>query len=167
MSARCCVAPEAPSGAVDYYASVARRHAVAPSVVMCLDRDVLEGGSVGESGNEPEPGLADPGPDPVDKRELPEGDVNRLLVNELLHFCEDRCAFRLIELVGLLRIQFIDVGIAAVNVRTATDDKGGKPGRRIAESSARSPKNSAAELLSRIGRDEAGALDRLQPGTEP
>src|SRR5690348_16381175 len=97
-------------------ATLTLRDALPGLTLGILDRDLLEGSRVGKTGDQSECRLTDPGPDPVDKGKLPKRPKDRLLINELLHFFEDCGAFCLVELVSLLRIQLVDIGIAAINV---------------------------------------------------
>jgi hypothetical protein len=106
------------------------------SQLRALDRDFLEGRGVSKTRNEAECRLADPGTNAVEEAELPDRRVDRLLVDELLHLIEDRCALLVVEFAGLLREEFVNVGIAAIGIGAALDHERGKPGRRIAEGAA-------------------------------
>src|SRR5205823_759568 len=75
-----------------------------------LDRDVLERGGIGKPRDQVKGRLADPRANAVDKAELPDRRVNRLLMDEPLHLFEDRRALFVVELVGLLGVELIDVG---------------------------------------------------------
>src|SRR6516162_8931073 len=127
-----------------------------------LDRNVLEGRGVWKAWDRPERGMADPGPGAVEKAELPDRREHHLLVDELLHLSEDRTALFLVEFVGLLRIERVDVGVAAIGEGAALDGERGHPGRRIAERAARAADRPAAVLLAGVRGDKPGALDRLQ-----
>ena len=89
-----------------------------------LDRDVLERRGVGKTGDQAERRFPDPRADAIEEAELPDRRVDRLLVDELLHLVEDRAALLVVELVGLLRIELVDVGVAAIDIGAALDDKG-------------------------------------------
>src|SRR6476646_10766906 len=125
-------------------------------------REVFERRGVGKAGDPVEARLADPWANAVQEAELPDRRVDRLLVNQLLHLAEDRRAFVVIELVRLLRVQRIDVGIAARGEGAVLDDKGGEPGRGLAEGAARRLDDPLAIFLRGITGEESGALDRFE-----
>src|SRR5690348_18022614 len=108
-----------------------------------LERDVLEGRGVGEARDQAESRLADTGADAVEEAQLPNWGVNRFLVDELLHLVEDRGALLVIEFVGLLRKELVDVGVAAIGVGAALDDERGQPRRRIPKGAARALNDAA------------------------
>src|SRR6266446_3711731 len=113
---------------------------------LCLDRDVFERRGISETRDQVETRLRDPRSDGVDEPELPDRRVDRLVVDELLHLFEDRRALLVVELVGLLGMERIDVGVAAIGKGAVLDDKGGEPGRGIAEGAAR-PLNDPARVF--------------------
>jgi hypothetical protein len=98
-----------------------------------LKRDVLVRRGVGEPRDQSEPRLADARSDPIEKGKLPNRRKDRALVKELLHLVQYRLAFLAIELDCLLLVERVDVGVAAINKRTALDDVGLVAGRRVAE----------------------------------
>src|SRR6266853_1091182 len=102
-----------------------------------LQGEVLERRGVGKAGDLSERSLADPGADAVEEGEFPERCEDRLLVDEKLHLFEDRGPLLRIELLGLLRVECVDVGIAAVDVGAVLDDEGSQSGRGIAKGTAR------------------------------
>src|SRR6516164_7354216 len=63
-----------------------------------LDRYVLEGSRIGEIGNQPETGFADPRSHAVDETQLPDRRVNHPVGEDLLHLVEDRGALLVVEL---------------------------------------------------------------------
>src|SRR6266851_7085106 len=129
---------------------------------LCLDRDVFERRGIGETRDQVETRLRDSRSDGVDKPELPDRRVDRLLVDELLHLFEDRRALLVVELLGLLRVERIDIGIAAIGKGAVLDDKGGKPGGGIAKGAARPLNDPARVFLGGISGEKTGTLDRLQ-----
>src|SRR5690242_1202145 len=117
------------------------------SAMSCsLDRDVLERRGKREARDQSEGRLANPRTDPAQKGELPDRRVHRLFVNELLHLIQDRPALTFVELVGLQRVELVDVGIAAVDVGAALDHEGSEPGGGIAKGGACS-EDDAVELF--------------------
>src|SRR6266699_6828545 len=130
---------------------------------LCLDRDVFEGRGIGETRDQVETRLRDSRSDGIDEPELPDRRVYRPLVDELLHLFEDRHALLVVELVGLLRVERIDVGVAAIGKGAVLDDKGGEPGGGVAEGAARPLNDPASVFLGGIPSEKPGALDRLQP----
>src|SRR6266851_8339098 len=129
---------------------------------LCLDRDVFERRGVGETRDQVERRLRDSRSDGIDKPELPDRRVDRLVVDELLHLFEDRHALLVVELVGLLRVERIDVGVAAIGKGAVLDDKGGEPGGGVAKRAARPLDDPASVFLGGIPGEKPGALDRLQ-----
>src|SRR5215472_7801966 len=129
-----------------------------------LDRDVLEGGGVGEIGDQAEPGLADPRSHTIDEAELPDRRVDRPLGHDLLHLVEDCCELLVVELGRLLLVELIDVGVAAIDIGAALDDKGLQPGRGVAERAA-AAEDQVFELLVRIGLNNGRPFER--PELEP
>src|SRR3954451_8135486 len=128
---------------------------------LTFECQILERRRVGNPRYQIEAGLADPRPDPVDEAELPDRRVDRLLGDELLHLVEDRGALLVIELVGLLRIELVDIRIAAIGKSAVLDHKRRHPGRRVAERAARGLDDPALVLLGAVAGVESGALDRL------
>jgi hypothetical protein len=82
-------------------------------------------------------------------------------VNQPLHLFEDRRPFLRVEFLGLQRIQFVDVRIAAVCIGPALDDKRGEPRRGVAERATRRAQDPLVVFLGGERREKAGALDRL------
>src|ERR1043165_6644533 len=75
-----------------------------------LQGHVLERAGVGKAGDLAERGVAVARTDPVQEGELPERRVDRLLVHELLHLGKDRGPLFRVELLGLLRVEGVDIG---------------------------------------------------------
>jgi hypothetical protein len=57
-------------------------------------------------------------------------------VHQPLHLFEDRNPLLRVEFGDLLRVELVDIEIAAVNVGAVRDSEGGKPGRRVTEGAA-------------------------------
>jgi hypothetical protein len=53
----------------------------------------------------------------------------------------------MVDLIGLLRVQLVDLGIAAINVGATLDDKRGQSARGVAKRRARAAENSVAKGL--------------------
>src|ERR1700704_6364945 len=98
-----------------------------------LDGDVFVGSGIGESREQTEPGLADPRPDAVDERQLPDWRGDGALVNQLLRLVEDSLPLFVIELDRLLPEEFVDVGVAAIGVSTILDRERREAGGGVAE----------------------------------
>jgi len=67
-------------------------------------------------------------PDTGERGQLPNRRRDHLLVHELLHFVQDGLALLVVEFGRLLRVQLVDVGITAVGLSAALDDKGFETG---------------------------------------
>src|SRR5438874_4707827 len=96
-----------------------RRATASTLPLRALDRDVLERRRIGEAGDLAERWLAHPGADAVEDGEFPDRRIDRLLVDQTLHFLEDRRPLLRVEFVALQREEFVDVGIAAIDVGAA------------------------------------------------
>src|SRR6516225_7334357 len=101
-----------------------------------LDRDVLKGRGVGKVRDQPEPRLSDPRSDAIDKAELPDRRVNHPLGDDLLHLVEDRRTLLVVEFGGLLLVEGVDVGVAAIDIGATFDDKSLQARRGITEGPA-------------------------------
>src|SRR5215472_10841530 len=140
--------------------------AAAAGCLRALDRDVLEGCGVCEILDQPEPRLPDARPDAVDKGKLPDRRRDRLVVDELLDVIEDRLTLLVVEDGRLLLIERIDVGVVAVRVGTALDDKGGEPGRGIAKGAA-ATQDQVLEAFIGPSLDKGGAFERPELYLKP
>src|SRR5689334_22696499 len=89
----------------------------------CFDRDVFERGGIDKARDQAKRRFPHPRADAIDKCELPDRGEDRLFGDELLKFFEHRRALLVIELFGLLREELVNVGITAVNISPAFDDK--------------------------------------------
>src|ERR1700686_520657 len=132
-----------------------------------LQGDVLVGRGVGETGDQPEPRLAHPRADAVDKGQLPDRRVDRPLVDRLLHLVQDRLAFLMIELDRLLLVELVEIGVAAVNKNAALGDMSLEAGCGVAKG-ARTRLNDVLERLFGVPLDEGRPLDRpkLRPDAD-
>src|SRR5437763_3146355 len=126
-----------------------------------LYRDVLLGRGVGEAGDQTEGRRPDPRTDAVEKGELPDRREDRALVYELLHLVEERRALVAVQLGRLFLVQLVDVGVAAVNERSALYDISLEPGRGVAERRRAGLNHIAVGLLG-IALDESCPFDRPQ-----
>src|ERR1700746_3130821 len=119
---------------------------ITAACLRCLNRDVLEGGGVGEILNQAEPRLSNPGSHTVDKAELPDRRINGSFGEDLLHLVKDRRALLVVELNRLLLVERIDVGVVAIDIGAALHDKSFQPGRGVAESTT-AAKDQVLELF--------------------
>src|SRR5215469_5477254 len=126
-----------------------------------LYRDVLVRRCVREPRDQAEPRLPDPRSHAIEKGELPYRRKDRPLVNQLLHLVQHRLPLPAVQFDRLLLVERIDVGVAAVNKRTAFDDVGLIAGRGIAKG-ARAGLDHVLEGLLGVSLDEGGSLDRPQ-----
>src|SRR5438270_13259557 len=94
--------------------------------------------------------LATPRANPAEKRQQPDRRVDRLLVDQPLHLFEDLGPLPRVEFIGLLLVEFVDIGITTVDVGAAGDDERGEPRRRVAEGAARSAQDATGVLLAGI-----------------
>src|SRR6516165_4345220 len=141
--------------------------ATAAAGCLCaLDRDVLEGCGVCEILDQPEPRLPDARPDAVDEGKLPDRCRDRLVVDELLDVIQDRLALFVVEDGCLLLIERIDVGVVAIGVGATLDDKGGEPGRGIAEGAA-AAQDQVLEAFIGPSLDKGGAFEWPQLYLKP
>ena len=85
-----------------------------PARLPALERDVLVRRGVGKQRDPAKPRLAHARADTVDEGKLPDRRKDRPLDHQLLDLEEDRLAPRAIELGGLLLVERVDVGVAAV-----------------------------------------------------
>src|SRR6266853_4317119 len=131
-----------------------------------FDRQIFEWRGVGKAGDPVETRLPASRANAVQEAELPDRRVDRFLVNETLHLLEHRGSLLMVELVRLLRVERVDVGIAAIGEGAVLDHKGGEPGRGVAEGAARRLDDALAVFLVGIAGVETGALDRLQLGAD-
>src|SRR5262245_27513573 len=104
------------------------RAAVRPS----LELDVLVRGRPRIIGDEAEAGLGDAGAVALQERQLPDRQVHRLVVDELLDAVKDRFALLAVQLAGLLGEEPVDVRIASISVAPGRDGERLEPGGRIA-----------------------------------
>src|ERR1700687_6060765 len=131
-----------------------------------FNRQVFERCGAGKAGAPVEPRLPDSRANAVQEAELPDRRVDRLLVNQLLHLRQDRRALFMVELVGLLRVERVDIGIVAIGEGAVLDHKGGEPGRGVAEGAARRLDDALAIFLVGVACVETGPLDRLELGAD-
>src|SRR5215470_11482407 len=82
--------------------------------------------------------------------------------DELLDAVQCRLAALAVEVAGLLAKEPIDVGIAAINVRSAADREHFQPRGRVAEGAADAV-GEILQLLFLVGLEEGGALERTEP----
>src|SRR4029077_13719086 len=75
-----------------------------------FNRQVFKRRGVGKAADPVEPRLADSRPNAVQEAELPDRRVDRLFVNQRLHLLEHCGALSMLERVGLLRVERVDVG---------------------------------------------------------
>src|SRR3954452_585971 len=123
-----------------------------------LEREILEGCRIGEARDPAEGRLADPRAHPAEERQQPDRRVDCLLVHQALHLFEDRGPLLRVEFGGLLLVEFVDLGIAAINVGTAGDDERGEPRRRVAEGAAGAAQYATGVLLAGVCRGKGGPL---------
>jgi len=71
-----------------------------------------------------------------------------------------------IELVRLLRIERIDIGIAAIGEGAVLDDKRGETRRGVAKGAARTLDDAFRVFLAGVSGEEASALDRFELGAD-
>src|SRR5712692_338369 len=128
-----------------------------------LDRDVLVRPGIGKGRDQPEPGFADPRPDAVDERQLPDRRGDRALLDQLLHLVEDRCALGMIELDRLFVVELVDVGIAAIDIGAALDGERSHPCGGVAEGAA-AAQHQVLVFLFAITLQEGRTFDRPQRG---
>src|SRR5207248_11589242 len=110
-------------------------------------------------------GLRHPGAVAVEKDELPDRQVHRLLVNELLDPMHDRLALPDVELGALLPEQDVDIGISAVGVDATGRHERLEPGVGVAEDAAEAV-DDVLQLLLLIRLEERRTLERSQPGAD-
>src|ERR1700740_1115177 len=110
---------------------------ITTACLRALDRDVLEGGGVGEI---------------LNKAELPERRINGSFGEDLLHLVKDRRALLVVELNRLLLVERIDVGVVAIDIGAALHDKSFQSGRGVAESTT-AAKDQVLELFVRVCLD--------------
>jgi hypothetical protein len=79
-------------------------------------------------------------------------------VDQPLHLFEDRRPLLRVEFVGLQWEEFVDVGIAAIDVRAALDDERGEPRRGVAECTARRAEYPRSKLFVGVSGSESGAF---------
>jgi hypothetical protein len=115
------------------------------------------------SSDQSEPRLVNPGPLATEESQLPDRRVDRILIHELLHTMQNLRSIRQIGLGNLTVEQFIDVGIAAIDIATALDYEGLHPHGGIAERSAASL-DYVAELPLGISFEEGCPFERSQFG---
>jgi hypothetical protein len=113
------------------------------------------------AGDEAQARFLDAWSHPVQEGQLPDGRVDDLLVDELLHPVEDGFAALPVHLPRLLLEQAVEIGIAAVDVGAPVDHEGLEACGGIAEGSARSL-DEILELLLRVAAEEGRPLE----GTE-
>src|SRR4029077_3052960 len=129
------------------------------SSVTPFQGDVLVRRRVGEAGDQPEPRLADPRANTVDKGQLPDRRVDRPLINQLLHLVQDRLALLVVEFYSLLLVELVEIGVAPINKNSALDDMGFKARRGVAERPG-AGLNDVFERLFGKTFDEGGPFDR-------
>src|SRR6516225_599123 len=102
----------------------------------------------------------------VDEAELPDGRIHGLLEDELLDPVQACLAALAIELSTLLAKQPVDVGIAAVDIRSAADREDLEPRGRVAEGAADAV-GEILQLLLLVGLEERGALEWAELHADP
>src|SRR2546428_3243271 len=95
----------------------------------------------------------------VDKRQLPDGDVHGLLVDELLDPVEDGLALFRVYLARLFPDEPVDVGIASVGERAARRHEGVEPRGGVPEGAARGL-DDVLQLLLAVLKNERRPLQR-------
>src|SRR5439155_14883182 len=85
---------------------------------------------------------------------------------QLLDAAQDRLALPRVELAGLLAVETVDVGIAAVGVDAAAGHESLDAGGRVAGGAAQ-PVDDVPELLLLVRLQEARPLERPQPRADP
>jgi hypothetical protein len=132
-----------------------------PAPLPTLERDVLVGRGVGKQRDPAEPRLAHAQADAVDEGKLPDRRKDRPLDHQLLDPEEDLLAPRAIELFGLLPVERVDVGVAAVGEHATLDQMSLDARRGIAEG-AGAGLDDVLVFLFAVFLDEGRALDRSQ-----
>src|SRR5262245_59521930 len=130
------------------------------------EADVLVGAGIGMAWDQSEPRLLDPRSVAVDEGELPKMREDRAIVHHLLHLVQDRLTLAPVELDSLLRVQLVDVRIAAIDIGAALDDKGLEACGRVAEGAAATLNYVLVSLL-RVTLDKGCPLDRPELGADP
>src|SRR3990170_2624568 len=131
-----------------------------------LQRDVLVGRRVGVAGDEAEARLLDARPHAVQEGQLPDGRVDNLIQDELLHLVQDGLAALPIQLGRLLLEEAVDVGVAAIDVVPAGDREGLETRGGVAEGPAR-PLDEVLELLLPVPAEERRPLERAELHANP
>src|SRR5262249_42243763 len=126
---------------------------------------VLIGSRVGVAPDQSEPRLADPRPGAVQECELPEGRIDRPVVNDLLDLVQSCLALLCVDLGALLLERCVEVGVAAVDVGATFRDVGLDAACRVAEGAARALDDILEALLG-VTLEERGPLQRPQLGAD-
>src|SRR5215471_2597990 len=133
----------------------------ATAALSSFHRNVFVGRGVREQRDPGEPGLADARANAVDESELPDRREDRALDHQLLNLEQDRLAPGSIQFDGLLLVQLVDVGVAAIGEHPAFDQVGLNARRRIAEG-ARTGLDDVLILLLAVFLDKGSPFDRPQ-----
>lgn len=140
-----------------------RRRTAAALPLRALDRSVFVGRAVRETGDPAEPRFSDPWPDALQDDVLQDRHVDRTLVHYLLDLVEDRRAFPAVEFDRLLLVESIDIGIAAIGLGAAFDDKSFQSGRGVAKGGI-ADLDDILEFLVEVSLEKPRSLERPQPG---
>src|ERR1700730_9396311 len=138
--------------------SSSSRSMARPAPLPALERDVLVRRGVGKKRDPAKPRLAHARADAVDEGKLPDRRKDRPLDHQLLDPEEDRLAPRAIELAGLLLVERVDVGVAAVGEH-ATLDQMSLDARRCIAEGAGACLDDVLVFLFAVFLDEGRALD--------
>src|SRR5215471_16298750 len=91
--------------------------------------------------------------------------VDRPFINELLDLVQRRRAFPAVEFDRLLLVESIDVGIAAIGLGAAFDDKSFQSGGGVAQGGV-AVLDDGLELLVDVASEEGSTLERPEPGAD-
>src|SRR4029077_20587084 len=130
-----------------------------------LQSDIFVRSGIGEPLDQVETRLADAGPYPVYKSQLPDRCEDRALGEQLLHLLQDYRTPLVVHFGRLLLEHSVDLGIAAICIDAALDGHGLEAGRGIAKGAGPALNDVLKRLLA-IALEESRALQRSQFGAD-